>query len=408
MKLLYVAIHQLWPLTTGARLRDYHLARQLASRCSLTFFEILHEGDSENARPPDDTGFAEIISIRKDRGYTGTKLLRGFIGPKPIHIVNLSSVRISAVLTDILTRHRFDAVQIENIQLSQYLPVIQNAPGRPSVLADWHNIESEVMSRYAGTASGFFRRIVGRRTAGLLRSVERQYLEECRAHTVPSERERRTLLEWSPNANVQVIPNGVDVGHFTPQAKCDSGARPSLLFVGSMDYHANIDAVRWFCDRIWPEVAKRHAELDFTIVGRNPSSEVRALASARIHVTGTVEDVRPFYNQALAVVVPLRVGGGTRLKILEAMAARVPVVSTRLGAEGIDAQHDVDILLADTVQETIAAIDRVVMSLETRERLVEAAHQLVDRRYDWSIIGDQLYRIHCNLIQEATPSPLSQ
>ena len=105
-----------------------------------------------------------------------------------------------------------------------------------------------------------------------------------------------------------------------------------------MDYHANIDAVTWFSRTAWPEIAPKHPDLHFTIVGRDPAPAVRALASDRIHVTGTVDDVRPFYASAVAAVVPIRSGSGTRLKILEAMAAGVPVISTRLGAEGIEVE----------------------------------------------------------------------
>src|SRR3974390_3627014 len=119
-----------------------------------------------------------------------------------------------------------------------------------------------------------------------------------------------------------------------------------------MDYHANIDGVTWFAHEIWPEIAARHPELEFIIVGRRPSAAVRALASQRIRVTGTVDDVRRFYTSAVVVIAPLRVGAGTRLKILEAMAAGVPVVSTRLGAEGIDAQPGRCLLLADSPRGT--------------------------------------------------------
>src|SRR6202034_3746319 len=122
-------------------------------------------------------------------------------------------------------------------------------------------------------------------------------------------------------------------------------SKSTILFVGSMDYHANIDAMTWFTRTAWPEIARARADLRLVIVGRDPAPEVRALASDRIRVTGTVEDVRPYYASALAAVVPLRSGSGTRLKIFEAMAAGVPIVSTRLGAEGIDAQNLVHFFL---------------------------------------------------------------
>jgi glycosyltransferase involved in cell wall biosynthesis len=223
---------------------------------------------------------------------------------------------------------------------------------------------------------------------------------------VTSERERQKLLARRPGANIQVIPNGVDTGFYTAAKLAEachqcgqSDLKPTILFVGLMDYHANIDAVIWFSRKAWPEIARTHPDLQFTIVGRDPTPEVRALASDRIHVTGTVDDVRPFFKSAVAAVVPLRSGSGTRLKILESMAASVPVVSTQLGAEGIDVEHDVHILLADSAPEIAAAVHRIASSAEVRARLSQAARTLVCRVYDWSNIGEQLYRIHYDQAQ---------
>jgi len=173
-----------------------------------------------------------------------------------------------------------------------------------------------------------------------------------------------------------------------------------------MDYHANIDAVTWFSRAAWPEIARNHPDIHFMIVGRDPAPEVRALTSDRIHVTGTVDDVRPFYASAVAAVVPLRSGSGTRLKILEAMAAGIPVVSTRMGAEGIEAEDDVHLLLADSGPEIAAAVRRVASSAETRTRLSQAARALVYRVYDWSVIGKQLFGIHADLVESRVPSAL--
>jgi polysaccharide biosynthesis protein PslH len=170
--------------------------------------------------------------------------------------------------------------------------------------------------------------------------------------------------------------------------------------VGSMDYHSNSDAVIWFSQKIWPVIARDHANIQFAIVGRRPNPQVRALASDRVEVTGTVDDVRPYYASAIAAVVPLRTGSGTRLKILESMAAGVPVVSTTLGAEGIEAEDGVNILLANSEREIAAAISRLIDSAETRHRIAAAGRELVKNSYEWSAIGERLYRIHSNLAQE--------
>lgn len=404
MKLLYFATHQLWPLTSGNRLRDYHLARHLAARASVTFMEICHSWEQPSS-PPDRHEFNDIISKYRGGGYSFGNVVRGMVGGTPLTVLSYSHARIRSALAEVLSRFRFDAVQIEGVQLSEHLSIILSAPNAPAVLVDWHNIESELMWRYSRNAERWSQRLVARRTAALLERSELRLLQSCGTHTVTSLRDKEQLLLRCPFANVHVVPNGVDTRYFSRRALTGErryrqcGPTRSLIFVGSMDYHANVDAVRWFVREIWPAIAQKYPDLEFIIVGRNPTFEVRQLASHRIKVTGTVEDVRPYYASALGLVAPLRVGSGTRLKILEAMSAEVPVVSTRLGAEGIDVQNDVHLLLADSEAEFSAAIDTIATSVPTRSRLTGAARDLVVSRYDWSAAANELYRIHRDCLQ---------
>ena len=403
MRLLYFAAHQLWPLTSGNRLRDYYLARELAKRASVTFVEMCHPGEKPS-RLPVDCKFEEIISLKKGTGYTPDKLVRGIVGPVPLTVLNYFQSGSASQLANLLARRQFDTIQVEGVHLSNYLPMIQSAPNPPAILMDWHNIESELMSQYSGYQAVWPKKLLATRTASLLERTENSLLEGCATHTVPSAREREKLLVRGPSAKLHVIPNGVDTVFFSPDAIAElqrtaggSVPRRSILFVGSMDYHANIDAVCWFAREVWPAIAQKHPELEFKVVGRRPSSAVRRLASDRVRIIGTVEDVRPCYASAIAVVVPLRVGSGTRLKILEAMAAGVPIVSTSLGAAGIDATHNVHLLLANTNGEIVAALEQIVSSGETSSRLTMAARDLVLRRYDWVAVGEELFRIHTNL-----------
>jgi glycosyltransferase involved in cell wall biosynthesis len=400
MKLLYFAPHQAWPLNTGARLRDYHLARQLAARSSLTFVEMRRESEKHRALP-DDSGFDGLLTLCKDGVYTPSKIVRGLAGPVPITVLNCWSPRAASRLTHLLRSRPFDTVQIEGLPLMEYLPLVERAPGISGIVVDWHNIESEIMWRYSETCGNWAKKVAARRTAKLLENAEERLLQSDVIHTVTSERERTKLLARSPAAIIHVLRNGVDAGLYSPEqiSKAYAGSRPrnlksSLVFVGSMDYHANIDAVISFARKAWPQIAQNHPELHFTIVGRDPSPEVRALSSSRIHVTGSVDDVRPYYATALAAVVPLRSGSGTRLKILEAMAAGVPVVSTRLGAEGIEGEANTHFFIASDEREMVAAVKRIVSSVEVRCRMVHQARELVRKVYDWGIIGTQLCDLH--------------
>ncbi len=295
---------------------------------------------------------------------------------------------MSKTLAHVLAENDIDVVQVESIHLMNYLPVIRAARSRPIVVCDWHNIESDLMRQYAEREQGLARKTYARRTARLMNEFEIKALNEFDGHIVVSEQDAERLRQMNPQARILVIENGVDVSYYASE---QSAGKKRIVFVGSMDYHANIDGAVNFARNIWPVVRKQKPELVFTIVGRDPSPEVRALSSKDgVEVTGSVDDVRPFYREAIAAVVPLNVGGGSRLKILEAMAAGVPVVSTKLGAEGLDSSDGENILLTDGPGQIAEAVIRIIDDRELEKRLIAGGSALVRERYDWSTLGAKL------------------
>ncbi len=401
MRILYFSPRQCWPRDTGAKLRDYYLASQLAARCPVTYLGLRDPSEAASEPPVAKAGFAAYHGVARESTYTVSKLVRGLIGPTPLTVLNYSSARVSRMLAEILQSGSFDAVQMEGVHLSAYLPVIRAAASRPVILSDWHNIESEILHRYSQVNPSPLRRVYAWRTANLLERAETRLLTACDVHTVTSERERGRLQAREPAAEIHVIPNGVDVQYFGAQEPDSGLPRTRLLFAGSMDYSANVDAVVWFVNNIWPELRRQHPAMSFAIVGRDPTPAVRALGDDRVTVTGTVPDVRPYYSGALAAVVPLRIGSGTRLKILEAMAAGIPVISTKLGAEGLDLEDGTHLLLADSAGEMIAAVSRLAASPELWLRLARSGREVVSRLYDWRALTEDLYRIHCAAVERA-------
>ena len=401
MRILYFSPRQSWPRDTGAKLRDYYLASQLAARCEVTYLGLRDPSEASSEPPQAEAGFAAYHNAARESTYTVSKLVRGFIGPTPLSVLNYSSAEVSRLLAEILQAGSFDAGQIEGVHLSAYLAVIRAASSRPVILADWHNVESEILHRYSQVNPSPPRRAYAWRTANLLERAETRLLAACDVHTVTSERERDRLQARNAAAHIHVIPNGVDVRYFASREPDPGVPRTSLLFAGSMDYSANVDAVVWFVNNMWPALRTQHAALSFAIVGRDPTPEVRALAGDSVSVTGTVPDVRPYYAGALAAVVPLRFGSGTRLKILEAMAAGIPVISTRLGAEGLDLEDGTHLLIADSASEMIAAVTRLAASPDLWHRLSRFGRELVERSYDWRAVTENLYRIHCAAVERA-------
>jgi glycosyltransferase involved in cell wall biosynthesis len=202
------------------------------------------------------------------------------------------------------------------------------------------------------------------------------------------------LLRWAPQARIATIETGADVRSFqeTPPA----AERRRILFVGWMAYHANVEAAVAFTRTVWPGIRERFPGWRLTLAGLDPAPAVLALrGEANVEVTGTVEDIRPYYGEAIAAIVPLRIGGGTRLKILEAMAAGVPVVSTPLGAEGLAVSPGVDILIAEKDEDWLPQLSALSTQGDVWNRLAEAGRRLVTARYDWEAIGQVLYETYC-------------
>jgi polysaccharide biosynthesis protein PslH len=387
MRILYLSPRQAWPANSGAKLRDYYFARALGERSHLTYVFFAEPG-----RDPDLSrwGFAaRARSVPKPKGYTAGKILRGVFGRWPISVENYTSGDMNAAIQELAASGPApDVIHLDALQLAGYTPLLGRLfPGVP-VVYDWHNIESELMDRYAANTRSFARRLYASITARRLRALERTILSTAYGHVVCSRRERDQLVDAAPTARIEVIDNGVDTEFYGAVIPVAHPHR--LLFVGSMAYHANIEASVWFAESVWPSIHARFPSMILTLAGYNPAPAVRALAQRPgIEVTGTVDDVRPFYAEAVAAIAPLRTAGGTRLKILEAMAARVPVLSTAIGAEGLDVEHDRDLLIAGAPEEWVAAVDRVQQP-ETRARLTAAGYDLVRGNYDWNRLGGRL------------------
>ena len=321
------------------------------------------------------------------------------MGRTPLPLLNYTSDEMKQALVRILAENAFDIIQIESIHLMNYLPAIRAAGGRPLVICDWHNVESDLIRQYAESQSSIARKTYARRTARLMSEFEERALSEFDAHIAVSEHDAERLRRVNSDSQVQVVENGVDVDYYAGQDEAKTKTR--IIFVGSMDYHANIEAAISFAKNIWPAVREKHPALTFTIVGRNPPSSVRELATiSGVEVTGSVEDVRPYYREAVMAVVPLNVGGGSRLKILEAMAAGVPVVSTVLGAEGLHVHHGENILLSDSDEELAKTIISLMNEPDLRAKIIFGGRQLVADRYDWSKLGSILFDYYRQLLAE--------
>jgi polysaccharide biosynthesis protein PslH len=394
LKILFLSPRQAWPPRTGAKLREYHFARALGQRNQLTY--VFFSDPALELPGAAELPFCHrIVAVPSPRLYSPGRLARGLLGRWPLPVVNYTSDAMKQALTEVLREGTFDLVHLDIIHMAGYQQMLERAMPRARIVYNWHNIESELMERYSIRERSIPKRIYASVTARRLRMAEEHILRTAYGHIVCSAREREQLLRRVPEARIEVVGNGVDIG-FYRAPDVEPARRDRLVFVGSMDYHANVDAAVWFSAEIWPRLRNRFPEWRLTLVGSNPGAAVSALAGhPGIEVTGTVADVRPYYNEAVAAVVPLRTGGGTRLKILEAMASGVPVVSTALGAEGLEVSPGQNILMAENEKDWMLALGSISDGSSLRSMLISEGKHLVATRYDWDILGralDATYR----------------
>jgi glycosyltransferase involved in cell wall biosynthesis len=383
---LWVKAGKLLPVENGGNIRSYHIARHLAKHHELTFlsyYDGAYDSDYERELTSEFPGAVSICTGKSDSVTLrrGLDYVRTLPSPVPYAVNRFSSRIVRARLQDWFLKRRFEVAVCDFLDAAVNFP---RALAIPSVLFQ-HNVESEIWRRHVLTQGSQAKKLFyGIEFLKMLRYEENTVKKFQRVIAV-SEHDRRLMAAWTDARRISVVPTGVDQEQYRPHPAARA-AVPLVVFVGAMDWEPNVDAAEYFCQEIWPIIAASVPDARFRIVGRNPAHRVQRLASASIEVTGRVPSVADHLGQAAVVVVPLRVGGGTRLKIYEAMAAGRAVVSTSVGAEGLDVHHGRDIILADNPGSFAQAVLKLLGDAALRSRYEREA-AAVAARYDWPSIG---------------------
>ena len=369
---------------SGKSIRTFELLAPLAKRHRITYLAHL-DGQPDHARKMEAAGF-EVICVPRRKAYGSIPAILFGAVPAlfdrlPISVRRHFSPDYAAAARKLVAERTFDLVHIEWSHYAVYLPFVRPLP----TFVCTHNVEFLSWRRFVQATRNPAKKILGIHEAAKLYRFEKESYRRVDRLSVVSEDDAVLVRREFDIDDVCVIPNGVDI---TAYDAVPNAPKPNhLVYCGSMDAFINQDAVAYFIEKIFPLILKRKPEAVLTVIGRHPPPWLLALQSERIRFTGAVADVRQPLKEGTLEVVPLRIGGGSRLKILEAFAAKVPVLSTTIGAEGLAVEHNKNIVLAD-VPEDFA--DRCVELLDDplrRNRLVEEGRRTVDEQYDWSRIS---------------------
>jgi polysaccharide biosynthesis protein PslH len=384
LRLAFVSTLYLLPADAGGKIRTANVLRGLKGGA----FEITLIG----AGPPPGVDGArwqgELDAMAdhvhlwpaptpRPRWMRAADLLR----PLPASVCNGIPPEAHALVQRLLTGQQFDVVVFDFVHASVLMPAGLQVPS----VCFTHNVETEILARHAQQAGSAALRCVWRSQAAKMRRFERAALARYTRVIAVSERDVKLFAEQAGIAGVRAIPTAVDLDFFAwqPPAPLTDPQAPALVFTGSMDWAANLDGIRWFLAEVWPRVRARMPGATLQIVGRSPPPallrQVQALPG--VECTGFVDDVRPRVRAAQVFVIPLRVGGGTRIKVFEAMAMGCPVVSTTLGIEGLDVQDGVHCLRRDSAEAFADGVAALADDAALRERMSHQARQLVESRF---------------------------
>jgi glycosyltransferase involved in cell wall biosynthesis len=404
MRILWVKMGGLWPSTTGGRVRSLRTISELSRRHQVTVVTTHGPGDDAEGLARNLSRCHRVISLpytppKRGSAAFPAAVMRSWMSRYPVDLWKWHVPEVREQVDALLASGSID------LCVADFLFAAMNVPmgGPTPVVLFEHNVEYQIWQRLAALERRPWLRALFEVEWRKLRAREAEACQQADLTIAVSEDDRRRLEQIAPGIRAASIPTGVDVDYFTP----DPGAeRPAhLVFSGSMDWHPNEDAVVYFADTILPRIRTEVPGATFTVVGRNPSARVRELAErGGIFITGTVDDVRPHIAAGEVYVVPLRAGGGTRLKIFEALAMARPVVSTTVGAEGLGIGPGRHYVAADDPDAFASAVVSLLRDPARRRAIGDAGRSLVETCYAWPTIA-RVFEQRCEevVVQNAHP-----
>ena len=399
-RLLFLGHSFPYPPDGGVFIRTYNIRRLLSRSFHVTTLCFDRKGASlplaergAELQEMERFGPIEVIdlpeSVSSHRRVTDH--VRSLLGRRVFTYYKHDSREFESALRRLIRESAFDIVHLDSLDLSRFLPMLAQLP----TVCTHHNLESELLTDRMKTESGARREYV-RIQARLQRKEEQRWCPRVALNVTVSDRDRDSLKEIAPEARIETIPNGVDTDLLVPDWSAETRG---IVFVGGLGWFPNRDALEYYCDDILPAIRARVADPETTWVGRAGEEEIRRIGREHgVRLTGYVPAIEPFLRDAACYVIPMRVGGGTRLKLLDAWAMGKAVVSTTQGAEGTEAVHGENIWIADDPESFAEGVQRVLEDVALRESLGRKGRATVERVYSWDVIGRKQSRAYLSLL----------
>jgi glycosyltransferase involved in cell wall biosynthesis len=384
MKILWLNTNFMHPPNKGGVIRTLEMLRHLSRRHEIHYAALEKPSQPEGPRRAGEYSFRSY-SIRHripERGSPrfALQVLAGLFSPLPLAMQRFESPELGRFLEKLLRQERFDRAVVDHLTPASYYPDLAHS------LLFQHNVETVIWRRHMEHAADPLRRLYFNLQARRMYEFEGRVCRTVGRIVAVSRADADHMRDLFGVSNISEIPTGVNLEYYRPQTVAPAA---DLVFVGSMDWLPNIDGVNWFVREVLPLIRKRAPGCSLAIAGRSPGAGIRQFAAGdpRILVTGTVPDVRPYLWGSGISIVPLRIGGGTRLKIYESMAAKVPVVSTTIGAEGLEYTAGDNIRIGDGAEAFAGQCLELLNDPAARERQAASGWEMVNARFSWEQVS---------------------
>jgi polysaccharide biosynthesis protein PslH len=387
-RLLYITHRVPYPPDKGDRIRTYHILKSLAEHYTVDLLALADEPVPATTTKVLEELAGEVAIVPLPNTFRRTRLAWSILSGRSASLTAFHAPQVQTILHDWMQTRHYDLLLTSSSSVAPYFePYLDKTP----VLVDLVDVDSEKWFNYAEKAP-IHKSWIYRREATALRQYECAIARKAHATIFVSEAETELFRSFAPEGRLETVTNGVDLEYFADQSPVPSSKK--CVFVGALDYHPNVDSVRWFADTVWPLVVKQHPEAVFSIVGRKPVASVQALNQrAGIEVIGQVPDVRPYVEAARVVVAPLRIARGLQNKVLEAMALSRPILSSAAALAGLTSNQPSPAIAVETPEQWATALGEMFTNLPRCQELGHAGRKYVENQYSWQASLEPLHRL---------------
>lgn len=381
-----------FPLHSGGQIRTYNLIKNLSQNHQITLFSFIRSRQEEKYIQKLKPFCHKVSVFKRRRAWDLRNIFLAGLTPYPFLVSIYLSQKVKAAIATELNSGKYDLIHAETFYVMPNLPKT-NIP----VLLVEQTIEYLVYQRYVEDFKFFFLKPLLYFDVLKIKLWEKYFWGKSASLAAMSEADKAIMQKTVKRQNVGVVANGVDISFFA-KTKRSRSANPAVLFVGNFKWLPNLDAANFLVDKIWPTINKKLPQAKLLIVGRNPTKAIIRLGSLpNVTVKGDIDDIRNAFNSAHVLLAPIRNGRGTKYKVLEAMASNIPVVTTKLGIEGIDARDNLSVLVADNPKSLAEKTISVLTDEPLANRLAVNAKKLIIKQYSWLAISKHLDKIYQNL-----------